>query len=57
MASVGSRAVRQLSLGQRVFGAFREWYVYACGYRQLGNILFFIPVHIIIKSERYFYVY
>ncbi|XP_031552912.1 cytochrome b-c1 complex subunit 7-like [Actinia tenebrosa] len=36
MASLGSRGAQSLSLGQRVFTAFREWYVYACGYRQIG---------------------
>ncbi|EDO37154.1 predicted protein [Nematostella vectensis] len=36
MASVGSRAASKLSLGQKVSAAFREWYIYACGYRQIG---------------------
>ena len=36
MAYVSRRFASQLSSGQRVFGAFREWYVNACGYRQLG---------------------
>lgn len=42
MASVGSRGVRSLSLGQRVFSAFREWYIYACGYRQIGVLFLHI---------------
>jgi len=36
MASVGSKVVRQLSFAQKVKAAFMNWYVYACGYRQLG---------------------
>ena len=37
MAYVSRRFASQLSTGQRVFNAFREWYVSACGYRQLGK--------------------
>lgn len=40
MASVGGRAATNLSLGQRLFSAFREWYIYAAGYRQIGEIIF-----------------
>ncbi|KXJ14074.1 cytochrome b-c1 complex subunit 7 [Exaiptasia diaphana] len=36
MASVGSRAAGKLSLGQRLFSAFQDWYIYAAGYRQIG---------------------
>ena len=41
MASVGPKVVRQLSFLQKVKSAFRNWYIYACGYRQLGNLFFF----------------
>ncbi|XP_028400528.1 cytochrome b-c1 complex subunit 7-like [Dendronephthya gigantea] len=36
MAYISRRFASQLSSGQRMFNAFREWYVNACGYRQLG---------------------
>lgn len=49
MASVGSRGVRSLSLGQRVFTAFREWYVYACGYRQIGVLILHVLLYYIVK--------
>ncbi|XP_022788101.1 cytochrome b-c1 complex subunit 7-like [Stylophora pistillata] len=36
MASVGPRLGRELSFTGRIWKAFHEWYIYACGYRQLG---------------------
>ncbi|XP_068706200.1 cytochrome b-c1 complex subunit 7-like [Montipora capricornis] len=36
MASVGPKVIRQLSFFQKVKSAFMNWYIYACGYRQLG---------------------
>ncbi|XP_046841684.1 cytochrome b-c1 complex subunit 7-like isoform X2 [Xenia sp. Carnegie-2017] len=36
MAYISRRFSSQLSTGQRVFNAFREWYLNASGYRQLG---------------------
>lgn len=35
MSGVASRAAKP-STFQKAFASFREWYVYACGYRQLG---------------------
>lgn len=35
MASV-SRAAK-VPVAQRVFAAFKEWYIYAAGYRQIGK--------------------
>lgn len=37
MASVGPRLGRELSFTGRIWKAFHEWYIYACGYRQLGK--------------------
>lgn len=42
MASVGGRAASNLSLGQRLACAFREWYIHAAGYRQIGKQLFYV---------------
>ena len=39
MASVLGKAGKQLSFGKRVFNAFMDWYIYACGYRQLGRLI------------------
>lgn len=37
MASVAPKVARQLSFAQKVKAAFHNWYIYACGYRQLGK--------------------
>ncbi|XP_029179840.1 cytochrome b-c1 complex subunit 7-like [Acropora muricata] len=36
MASMGPKVVKQLSFFQKIKYAFTNWYIYACGYRQLG---------------------
>ncbi|KAL9962752.1 hypothetical protein ACROYT_G031890 [Oculina patagonica] len=36
MASVAPKVGRQLSFTRKVWNAFHEWYINACGYRQLG---------------------
>ncbi|CAH3178418.1 unnamed protein product [Porites evermanni] len=36
MASVAPKIARKLSFAQKVKAAFHNWYIYACGYRQLG---------------------
>ena len=37
MASVAPKVGRPLSFTKKVWNAFHEWYINACGYRQLGE--------------------
>jgi len=39
MASVAPKVGRQLSFTRKVWNAFHDWYINACGYRQLGKFL------------------
>lgn len=50
MASVGPKVVRQLSFLQKVKNAFQNWYIYACGYRQLGK-RFSLSSYVLNKAE------
>lgn len=50
MASVGPKVVKQLSFFQKCKSAFLNWYVYACGYRQLGKFFCQREIHFIQRS-------
>lgn len=51
MASMGPKVVKQLSFFQKIKYAFTNWYIYACGYRQLGKLFLVYDQSVLTKLD------